>query len=63
MKSSKSTLRLLLILIVFANFVALAHKTIPDDEDEMEGQMRAEEGNLAGEAIIDDMGEVVEENG
>lgn len=43
----------------FESAVVKAHKTIADDEDEMAG----EEGSMPGDAIIDDMGEEVQENG
>lgn len=49
----------------FDDFQVQAHKTIADDEDEMEGAAGEEAGmpRYPGEAMIDDMGEVVEENG
>lgn len=72
MKSKKFRVPLIFIVSTFVALVLFnpcfneqgvsAHKTIADDEDEMEG-MPAEEGTISGDAIIDDMGEVVEENG
>ncbi len=58
---------LLALCITFqdgANIVMVqAHKTISDDEDEMEVMPNGEESGMhAGDAIVDDMGEAVEEN-